>query len=336
MVAIGIMAMIAGGSFKVYENIQTSQSRLQNRIDQINHFNQGFTLIEQDLRFAIQRAIKIPEQPFGQDEELIRYGGVFVGHEKGFEFSRGSAIPTLVETGVPHSEQRRLAYVLKESDDIAEEEQALERHEWKHLDPGPEELAVKEELLKGLESIELRYYGLKDSPENAALIQEEQQRQQQLQQNSDNPIAQNQQPLKPKEYEWYEQWPPGVDLEASGVNGVQDVNEAIALQDNNPTSQSDTGQVNQVTQSPLPRLIELRVESPIFGKLVKIFTVGVGDDALIIDAGAATVGEDLGTSEDDQGESEQDNLNDSQDNNLNTSQDNDNETPDEQNGAFDI
>ena len=149
MVAIGIMAVIAGGSFQVFQNIQSAESRIQLRLDEIEKLRRAFQIIENDLIFAVDRAPRVSQETFGENG-IKFFGTAFAGDQKGFQFSRNSVLPSLVQSKTEKSEQRRVAYYF--------EDEQLVRYQWEHLDPGPEAIPTQTPILSQLQGFELQFH----------------------------------------------------------------------------------------------------------------------------------------------------------------------------------
>ena len=246
MVAVGIMAMISVGSFRVYKNVQNAQTRIEERSDKLVVIQRAFAILGQDLNYLVNRAPAANDQDsFGFGNAIETSSLAFQGQARQIDFTRNSSFPTLTPPQTPHSELRRVQWRYENGE--------LSRNVWEHVDAGPEAQPVVMLLMEDIEDLQFRYFGAQSDYD----------------QSQNQVTATNQ----PEQRQWFEDWPKSDELNQDSVFQNPDPN-------NSETPQSQT---NPVT---MPLLVEVQLNSKVFGELRRVFPLSV--DQLQLDQSQTT------------------------------------------------
>lgn len=149
VVAISIFAVIAAISYSALNNFLDARAHLNQENDKLRGLQTALVLLEQDLRYAVNRAVR---DNFG-DPEPAFIGTVEEGLAAGERLRLTTLRPTAA--GLDTQQATRVAWRLVDGE--------LSRLTWRVLDRAIDSSEQRRRLLANVEEIRLRFFGRQDS-----------------------------------------------------------------------------------------------------------------------------------------------------------------------------
>ncbi len=143
LIALSIFAILGLASYKLLSTELQTQSALEQQSQQQNHWQRGMARLTQDLQQATNRSIR---EDYGEREAAL------IGDDAGIVFSHLGWMNPLQRT---RSDIQRVAYRIQQDD---EGQSYLQRSFWFQLDRAPASEPVRQQLLPGVQQLQLRYY----------------------------------------------------------------------------------------------------------------------------------------------------------------------------------